>query len=455
MQVTLEKLPKSMVKLTIELSAEKFAEGMGTAYRRTVGRLNVPGFRRGKAPRKVVENFYGESVFYEEAFNALCPEAYDKAVEQEKLQTVSRPDLDIVQIGSGKPFIFTAEVAVRPEVTLASLDGIEAQQSVYPVTDADVDAEIEKAREKVSTFESVERAVENGDKVELDYAGSVDSVPFQGGTAQGQTLTIGSGQFIPGFEEQMIGMQVGEERDLNIKFPAEYHSEDLAGKDAVFHVKVNGIQVKVLPALDDEFAKDVSEFETLDAYRADVRRKLSEQNDKRAADEFENALVEALCERATVEIPDAMISSEMDDQMRMMTYRFQMQGLQLEQFLAYTGQTAEQYREQFRPRAEQSVKAQLALAQLQKEQDIQVDDESMDKEIARMAEQLGRSFDEYKADLHDHDTEYLRNTVLANKTIEYLKSRAVAPAAKPAKPAKEVKEPKAKKTARKESETAE
>ena len=310
---TMEKLEGSKVKLTIEVAADEFEKAVQQAYLKTKKNYNVPGFRKGHAPRKVIENAYGWLVFFDEAFDIVYPEVYEAAVREHDITPVDRPDISILSCEQGAPVVFTAEVAVKPEVTLGAYKGIEVEKQEYNVTDEMVEAEIEREREKIaSTVEVTDRAVQDGDNVNLDYSGSVDGVKFEGGTAEKQELTIGSGMFIPGFEEQMVGMNVGEEKDITVTFPEQYHSEELAGKEAVFHVKVNAIEETVLPEADDEFAKDVSEFDTIEELRADKRKKLEEAAALRAKNQRENELIEKACANASVEIPEAMIERQMD-----------------------------------------------------------------------------------------------------------------------------------------------
>ena len=308
MSITVEKISSNKVKLSFDIEAARFDEAMSKAYIKVRGQVSIPGFRKGKAPRKMIENMYGEGVFYDEAFELIFDEVYGPAVEENKLDVVDRPEIEIQQIGAGKNLQFTAEVFVVPEVTLGAYKGVAVKKEVTEVTDAQVDAKVEEERSKQATEVEVDdRAVMEGDTVNLDYCGTVDGVAFAGGTAEGQTLKIGSHTFIPGFEEQMVGMCIGEEKDLNVTFPEKYHSDELAGKAAVFHVKVNSITATELPALDDDFAKDISEFDTLDEYKADIRAKLEAQAAERDQNAFTNAVIEKVMENATVEIPNAMI----------------------------------------------------------------------------------------------------------------------------------------------------
>ena len=331
MSYTVEKIASNKIKLTFTESAEAFEAAMQKAYLKTRGKINVPGFRKGKAPRKLIENMYGEAVFYDDAFEIIAQPAYDEAIKADALNPVDRPEVDIQEIGTGKELKFTIEVFVKPDITLGDYKGVEVQKTVKPITEEAISARIDTDVERASTTQDVtDRAVENGDIVNLNYAGTVDGVAFEGGTAENQSLTIGSGMFIPGFEEQMVGMAIGEEKDLTVKFPEQYHAKDLAGKDAVFHVKVNGIQEKVKPALDDDFAADVSEFDTFEAYKQNIRKTLEKNEAERAEAELEDNLVQKVVDAADCDIPDARIEDEVTTMLREMEMRMAYQGLRLQ-----------------------------------------------------------------------------------------------------------------------------
>ena len=386
---TMEKLEGSKVKLTIEVSAEQFEAATQKAYQKAGKRFNVPGFRKGKAPRKVIENMYGPLAFFDDAFDIVYPEAYQAAIAEQGVEPVDRPDVSIETLPEGEtPLVFSLVVAVKPEVELGAYKGIEVEKRAYNVTDDEVDAAIAQLQEGVARMVDVDRPVENGDTVNLDYSGSVDGVKFDGGTAQGQTLTIGSGQFIPGFEEQMVGMAVGEEKDIEVTFPEEYHAENLAGKKAVFAVKVNGIQVKELPTLDDEFAKDVSEYDTLEALRDAKRQELLEQAEKNAKIQKENDVVRKAVENATVEVPDAMVERQIDSFLQDMGYRLQMQGISLEDYLKYTNTEISALRDQYRADAALRVKSQLVLEAISKAEAIEATPEEIGDKVAEYAKQF-------------------------------------------------------------------
>lgn len=426
MSYTVEKIASNKVKLSFVESAESFDAAVEKAYLKDRSKINVPGFRKGKAPRKLIENMYGEGVFYDDAFELVAQPAYEEAIKAENLQVVDRPQVDVQQIGAGQELKYTLEVFVKPDVTLGEYKGVTVEKNVEKVTDEAVDARIQNDVERASTTQDVtDRAVENGDIVNLDYAGSVDGVAFEGGTAQGQSLTIGSGMFIPGFEEQMVGMNIGEERDLSVKFPEQYHADNLAGKDAVFHVKVNGIQTKVRPELDDDFAADVSEFDTFEAYKANIVADLEKNAADRAEASLEDALVQKVVDAADCDIPDAMIQDEITTMLREMEMRMMYQGIRFEDYLKYTGQTLDQVRENYKPEAANRVKTQLVLEAVAKAENIVPTDEDVDEAIADQAKRVNRDVEEFKASLSEQQKEYLKETAGIKKVIDFLKANAV------------------------------
>ena len=387
MSLQVEKLEKNMAKLTIEASAEDFEKAIQKVYLKARGRINIPGFRKGKAPRKLIEKMYGTGVFYEDAANDLIPTAYAEALKDCDLEIVSRPEINVTQIESGKPFIFTAEVAVKPEVTLGEYKGVEVEKSDVEVTDEDINKEVDKERENNSrTIDVDDRAVESGDIIKLDFDGSVDGVPFAGGKAENYTLTIGSGSFIPGFEDQLIGTKIGEDKDVTVTFPEDYHEKSLAGKEAVFKCKVNAISVKELPEADDEFASEVSEFETLAEYKEDIKKKLTEKKEKEARAKKEAQAIEKAVENATMEIPDAMIDTQVQSMMEDFARRMQSQGLSLEQYFQFTGMDAKKMHDQMKPEALKRIQNSLVLEAVAKAENIEISDEKVDEEIAKMAE---------------------------------------------------------------------
>ena len=426
MSYTVEKIASNKVKLSFVESADSFDAAVEKAYLKDRSKINVPGFRKGKAPRKLIENMYGEGVFYDDAFELVAQPAYEEAIKAENLQVVDRPQVDVQQIGAGQELKYTLEVFVKPDVTLGEYKGVAVEKNVEKVTDEAVDARIQNDVERASTTQDVtDRAVENGDIVNLDYAGSVDGVAFEGGTAQGQSLTIGSGMFIPGFEEQMVGMNIGEERDLSVKFPEQYHADNLAGKNAVFHVKVNGIQTKVRPELDDDFAADVSEFDTFEAYKANIVADLEKNAADRAEANLEDSLVQKVVDAADCDIPDAMIQDEITTMLREMEMRMMYQGIRFEDYLKYTGQTLDQVRENYKPEAANRVKTQLVLEAVAKAENIVPTDEDVDEAIADQAKRVNRDVEEFKASLSEQQKEYLKETAGIKKVIDFLKANAV------------------------------
>ena len=421
---TVETLENKKVKLTVEVSKEAFAEALQQAYQKSKGRYNVPGFRKGKAPRKMIETMYGEGVFYEDAFELVYAHAYDKAVEEHHIDPVERPDISIEKIGVEEGVVFTAEVAVRPEVSLGEYKGIEIKNRAYTVEDSELDALLEQEREKVARYVEMERPVENGDRVLLDYSGSVDGVKFEGGTAEDQTLEIGSGTFIPGFEEQLVGMQKDEEKDITVTFPEEYHAEELKGKAAVFAVKIKGIQKKELPELDDEFAKDISEFDTLAEFRADKRKQLEERNAQRAKAEMEDEAIKVAAANASFDVPTAMTERQMDYMLQDITYRLSMSGLKLEQYCQYMGTDVQTLREGYRQEAEQRVRAQLVLEAVAKAENVEATEEELAHEIEHYAGHAGKEAEEFKATLKDQDMDYFKERIVVQKTIDLLVANA-------------------------------
>ena len=457
MSHTYEKVSGNKAKLSFTIPAEQFAEALHQAFLKLRKRINVPGFRRGKAPRKMIETLYGESIFYDDAFEILFPDAYRAAVKEFDLKPVDQPQIDVDEIGSGKELKFHLEVFVRPDVTLGEYKGMTVEVDLQKLTDELVDARIEEDRNKASrTIDVEDRPVQEGDTVNLDYAGSVDGVPFAGGTAAGQTLTIGSHQFIPGFEEQMIGMEMGEEKDLNVRFPDEYHAEELKGKDAVFHVKVNGIQVTEKPDLDDDFAADISEFDTFKAYRDNIVSELTKQIEKSNEIAIENALVEKAAENAEMDIPAAMIEEQAEYQVREMAVRMSYQGLKMEDYLKYTGQTMDDLKKMYMPEAEKRVRTELTIEAIRKTENIEPAEEDIEKEIAEQAERMGQEVETFRKSLSDEQKEYLKDSAairmvldLLNKDAKVVPKRAEQPEEKPAK------KPAAKKTAVKKADAEE
>ena len=425
MSYTYEKISGNKAKLTFVIPAEEFDKAMQQAFLKNRNRFNIPGWRKGKAPRKVVENMYGEGVFYDDAFDAVFPDAYDAAITESGLEVVDRPELNVEEIGSGKDLKVIAEVYVYPEVTLGDYKGLTVEVEKQTVSDADIDARIDQDRAKVSSTEEVlDRPVEEGDSVNLNYAGTVDGVAFEGGTAENQSLTIGSHQFIPGFEEQMIGMCVAEERDLNVKFPEDYHAEELKGKDAVFHVKVNSISRTVMPELDDDFAADVSDFSTFAEYRENIVKELTERAEKNNDAAVENALVEKATANATVDIPPVMVERQVQAMLRDMERNMQRQGFTMDLFLKYTGQTREQLADSYRGQAQERVKVQLVIDAIRKAEALEPDEAELNAQIAEQAERMGMELEQFEKTLTAEQREYLTDTAAVQKVVDLIKSTA-------------------------------
>lgn len=426
MNSSMEKISSNKVKLRLELEAEAFEEAVQKAYLKMRNRINVPGFRKGKAPRAVIERMYGEGVFYEEAFDLVFPDMYRAAVEENHLEVVDQPSVDIETMEKGKNLVAIAEVFVSPDVELGAYKGLDVQRGTDEVDEEAVDHEIEQVRQRnAREIEVEDRPVQDDDIVNLDYAGSVDGVPFEGGTAQGQTLTIGSGSFIPGFEEQMVGMNIGEEKDLNVTFPEKYHAENLAGKEATFKVKVNSIREKEVPALDDDFVKEASETaNTVDEYKAEIREKLEKQAEQKADNAFESEILEAVVENTKIDLPEAMIEEQIDNMLRDMEMRLMYQGMRLDDYLKYTGQTREDLRKVYHDEAERRVRTQLTLEEIRKVEEIKAEEADIDEEMKSLAEQSRKSLEDFKASLTENDKKYFEEVASLTKTIKFLKDNA-------------------------------
>ena len=379
MSLQVEKLEKNMAKLTIEVPAEELEKAIQAAYNKQKGKINLPGFRKGKVPRAYLEKMYGVEMFYEDAANELIPGAYAKAYDECELEIVSQPEINVVQIEKGKPFIFTAEVAVKPEVTLGEYKGLEVDKTSTRVTQKEIDARIQEEAEKNARTIAVERPVQDGDEVVLDFEGFVDGEAFEGGKGENYPLTIGSGSFIPGFEEQLIGAEAEKEVEVNVTFPEEYHAENLAGKAAVFKCTVHEIKAKELPEIDDEFAAEVSEFDTLEEYKADIKAKIKEEKNAEAKAKREDQAVEKAIANATMEIPEAMINTQAQQIVDDFARRIQSQGLSMEQYLQFTGMTVEKLMEDAKPQAKKRIETRLVLEAIAKAENIEISDEKFDE----------------------------------------------------------------------------
>ena len=426
MSVKVEKLEKNMAKLTMEVPAEELEKAIQGAYLKQKNRINIPGFRRGKAPRAMIEKMYGAGIFYEDAANALIPEAYSKAVDECGETIVSRPSISIEQLEKGKPFIFTAEVALKPEVVLGDYKGLEVPKSDLEVTEEEIAGELKREQENNSRSIDVDdRAVMDGDKVTLDFEGSVDGEAFEGGKGTDYPLTIGSGAFIPGFEEQLVGAEIGQEKEVNVTFPENYQAKELAGKAAVFKCTVKKIEMKELPELNDDFAKDVSEFDTLEGYKADIRKNLEEKKADAAKRSREDAAVEKAIENASMEIPDAMLETQVDQMLDDFARRIQAQGLSMEQYMQFTGATQDAMREQMKPQAMKRIQTRLVLEKIAEAENIQISDERLDEEIAKMAEMYKMEADKLKEMMGDYEKDQMKKDLAVQEAVTLISDAAV------------------------------
>ena len=414
---------KNEVKLTFNIEAEKFEEAMKKVYAKTAKYFNIPGFRKGKAPMQLVERQYGSAIFYEDAFNELVPEIYDNAIKENNVEAVSKPNIDIVQMEKGKELIFTAVVETKPEVELGKYKGIEIKKIEYTTSDKDIEHELGHMAERNARLVTVEdRAVENGDITTIDFEGSIDGVAFEGGKAENHELEIGSHTFINGFEDQIIGMKLEEEKDIKVKFPDDYFSKDLAGKDAVFKVKLHEIEKKELPKMDDEFAKDVSEFDTLDELKNSIKEKLDTQNVEKAKYETESEAIKAVCENAKLDIPNGMVEVEIDNMMKDMETRLSYQGLNMHQYLQMMNKTENDVRDNFRGQATESIKTRLVLEAIVKAEKIEATPEEITEKIKEMASQYGRKEEELQE--NEQLKEYLSASIENEKAIDFIVKNA-------------------------------
>ena len=413
MSVQVEKLEHNMAKLTIEVEAAEFDAACKRAYNKKKGTFNLPGFRKGKVPMNVIEKTYGAGVFYEDAANDIMPKAYADALEETGLDVVSRPEVDVTKIGKGETFVFTAEVAVKPEVTLGQYKGLEVTKDKVEVTDEEVEAELKKAQMQNARELTIEdRPVKDGDVITLNYAGTIDGVPFDGGTAESQKLEIGSHSFIDTFEDQLVGLNIGDEKDVEVTFPEEYHAPELAGKPASFHVKVLGITEKQLPELDDDFAQDTTEFDSMDEYKADIRAKLLASKEEQAKNAMENALVEKAIEGAQMDIPEAMVESQVEQMIQEFKQRVTYQGISFEQYLQFTGQNPDTFEESMKPEAMKRIQSSLVLSAIVAAESIEASDEDLDKE--QIASFMG-----------DTEKENMKKDIAVQKAVEFIAEQAV------------------------------
>ena len=416
-----EKLEKSMVELQFSVDAETFRAAVDKAYKREGKKYNVPGFRKGKAPRAMIEKMYGADIFHYDAVNDLFPENYEAAVKEAGLEVVGQPEVDVVSMSMDEGVVLKAMVPVKPEVTVGEYTGLKAVRKVTAVEDADVEAEINRMRERNGRMITREGKAENGDTADIDFEGFVDGVAFEGGKGEHYSLVLGSNSFIPGFEEQVVGHEAGEEFDVNVTFPEQYHAPELAGKPAVFKIKLHEVKYKELPALDDEFAKDVSEYDTLDELRASIRKEMEERNGKQADAQVENDLVDQVVATLQGEIPDAMYESRMDDMVRDFEYRLSQQGLKMDMYLQYMGQTMETFRASYKEQAEKQVKMRLALEAVAAKENLQANDEDFNAEVKRIADQYKMEEDKVRALV---DESAIKADLAVNKAIDFIKEKA-------------------------------
>lgn len=421
MSSKLDKVENNIATLEIDVSSEELDKGIMKAYIKNVKRFNIPGFRKGKAPKSLIEKYYGEGVFYEDAINEVWPAAYERAVDEHKLEPVDTPEVDIIDIESGKGFVFKAEVTVKPQVVLGDYKSIEAEKKEYNVTDEDVLNEIEIMRDKnARIIDITDRPVKLEDKTIIDFKGFVDEKEFEGGSSENHELVIGSGQFIPGFEEQLIGVEIGKEIDINVSFPDDYREENLAGKPVIFKVTVKEIKEKELLPLDDEFAKDVSEFDTLGELKESIKNKKIEEANLKAKQEYEDSVINKVVENSEVDIPEIMIENQTNSMLKDFDFQLRYQGFNLETYLKYTSITIDEIKKSYRGVALKSVKTQLVLEAIMKEEAIDVTDDDINVEIERIANQYNQEVEKFKATLKEENINHIKDGLLVQKTIDFL-----------------------------------
>lgn len=425
MSLQVEKLEKNMAKLTIEASAEELEKAIAGAYQKNKGKLSVPGFRKGRVPREMAEKMYGKEIFYEDAANALIPEAYEAALADCDLEIVSQPNVDVVQLEAGKPFIFTAEVALKPEIELGKYKGVKVESIDISVVDEEIEAELNKERENNARTISVEdRAVKDGDMTVIDFEGFVDGIAFEGGKGEDYPLTIGSGAFIPGFEEKLVGAKIGEETDVLVTFPEDYQAEDLKGKEATFKCTVKEIKEKELPELDDEFASEISEFETLAEYKEDIKKNLTAKKEAEAKNKKEDAVIDAIIADSKMEIPDAMIETQQKRMAEDFAQRVSSQGLSIEQYFQFTGLTPEKFLEQMKPQAEKRIQSSLVLEAIVAAENIKASEEEYEEELVRMAGMYNMELDKVKEMLDDYAKEQIMKDLAIKKAVDFVAEQA-------------------------------
>ena len=426
MSVTVENLEKSMAKLTVEVSADDFEKAMQQAYLKQRGRISIPGFRKGKVPRPMIEKMYGPGVFYEDAANMILPGAYADAAKESGLEITSSPEIEVTQIEKDKPFIFTATVALRPDVKLGTYKGVKVPKGDRSVSEEEIEKELKNEQEKNSRLVTLEdEAAADGDTVTMDYEGKIDDVPFEGGTAEHADLVLGSGTFIPGFEEQLVGVKAGETKEVHVTFPEEYHAPDLAGKEAVFTCKINKIGRKELPELNDEFAQDVSEFDTFAEYKEDVKKRLTERKEKQAEQTRRDQAVSRAAKAAEIEIPQPMLETRCTEAVENFGRQLQMQGMNLQQYMQYTGSNPESMREQLKPQTELQIRNELVLEEVAKVENLEVTEEDIEKEFEEMAKMYGMEIDKIKEMIPEGERDSMKKELAMRKAIDFLAEHAV------------------------------
>ena len=417
-----EKTEKNVVEFEFSVSAEEFKVGIEKAYKKNVGQINIPGFRKGKAPRQIIERYYGSEVFYEDAVNIILPDAYDRAIEAQGIEAVAQPEIDVKSISKEDGVVFTAKVAVKPEFELGKYKGVEAKKVTRRTTEKEISGEIDRIRERNARLVTIEdRAAALDDTVTIDFEGFCDGVPFEGGKGENFDLKLGSGQFIPGFEDQLVGKNIGEETEVNVTFPEEYHATELKGKPAVFKVKINAIKTQELPELDDEFAKDVSEFDTFEEFKADITKKIKEQKKEQAKKELEDQILAIISENTEIDIPEAMFETAVENQIREFAMQLRYQGISIEQYAQYTGVTLDAMKAQIRPDAEKRVKTSLILEKIAKVEGIEVTDKEVDAELEKMAQQSKMSIEDVKKYVNVED---IKESKKVEKTIDFVVQNA-------------------------------
>ena len=419
-----ESVGANKVKIEVEVSPEDFAAALQKAYLKNRGKYSVQGFRKGKAPKPVIENYYGEGVFFEDAFEEVFPDSYMKAVDELDIVPVSRPELDVSAIGKTEGIVYTAEVFVKPDVTLGEYKGVAAEEIVANVDDAQVDQEINRVADRNARWVDVDRAAQEKDKVIIDYSGSIDGEKFDDGTAENQAIEIGAKMFIPGFEEQIVGMKQGEEKDITVKFPDAYHAKNMAGKEAVFHIKLHEIKEKELPEIDDEFAQDVSEFDTLDEYKASIKERLVKRAEDQAKTETQNNVLEQVVNNATIDLPDCMIENQIDNQIKQIEYSLMYQGLRLTDYLNMSGIKMEDFRSQYRESAEKSVRTQLVIEAVKDAEGIEVSEQQVEDELKNRAEQYNKDVEEFKKSVKEEELAYIKENLAYDNTVQFLVDQA-------------------------------